>query len=222
VKIYNYSLLSSTNYQAEYLLATGSKPPFIVTSLEQFAGEGRHGEEYYCPEGGLWFTLVDRYCNQIGNKYSMLGAVILTELLQGINIKSDIKWPNDVLINRKKVAGIMSRIKTGLIMIGVGINTNINYLGSFSDIGTSVLLETKKEINNLQLLRKFEKQYEKAIVNNEVVIDSYRKKLVWVGSRVRVKTPDNQIIKGVFKGITDDGFALVDQTRIFDGQMRLC
>ncbi len=222
MKIYSYSLLSSTNHQAEKLVLTNSSSlPFVVTSLKQYAGEGRKGEDYYCPEGGLWFTLVDKYRNNVGNRYSMLSAVILTELLQEMHIKSEIKWPNDVLIDQKKIAGIMTKIKTDYISIGVGINTNIHCFGSIADTCTSVLLETGKKIDNYQLLEKFGDKYQKAVINRETTIEKCREKLIWIGSRVSVQLADKQIIRGIFRGITDEGFALIDQTIVCDGQLRL-
>jgi BirA family biotin operon repressor/biotin-[acetyl-CoA-carboxylase] ligase len=221
MKIFSYSCLNSTNDQANQLLADQTSLPFVVISRKQLAGKGRYGKRYFCPEGGLWFTLVDQFQNEIGKRYALIIALILTELLSDFNLKAQIKWPNDIIVNDKKVAGILAKIHADVIKIGIGINTNVNdFPRNLSDTSTSLLIEMSQKVDNQKLLNKFIEMYQYAI-KQEVAIDQYRQQLIWIGSEVSLVTVAGKKIEGVFQGVTDQGFALVNQNIVYDGHLRL-
>lgn len=221
MKIFSYSCLSSTNDQANQLLAAQTALPFVVSSDKQSAGKGRYGKSYFCPEGGLWFTLVDHFQNKIGKKYSLLIALSLAELLSELDLKAQIKWPNDIMVNRKKVAGILTKVQANVIKLGIGINTNVSAFPSdLAETSTSLLMELGQKIDNHKLLNQFIAIYQNTL-KQEIAVEQYRQQLIWQGLEVSLKTVTGKKIEGVFQGVTDQGFAVVDQHIIYDGHLRL-
>ena len=126
--------LESTNTRAEELAAGGAKSGTVVWALEQTAGLGQYGRSFASPSGGLYCSLILRPDMEIA-EFSLvtlaagLGCVeVIMEKMPGLQPK--MKWPNDVYIRGKKVAGILSRAlppRPGsgpVVIIGVGINVN--------------------------------------------------------------------------------------------------
>jgi BirA family biotin operon repressor/biotin-[acetyl-CoA-carboxylase] ligase len=108
-----------------------------------------------------------------------------------------------------------------VIKIGIGINTNINdFPINLIDTSTSLLIELNQKVDNQKLLNKFIKIYQD-VIKQEIAIDQYRQQLIWIGSKVSLVTAAGEKIEGVFQGVTDQGFALVNQNIVYDGHLRL-
>lgn len=127
--IVSFSELPSTNkYAVENInkLPAGS----IVWALKQSAGYGRFKRDWSSPEGGIWFSVVFKPTQlQDPNIYTKLLSVSVAEILQEIGFEARIKWPNDILIDDKKVAGILTQtVFAGRelrgIVVGVGLNVS--------------------------------------------------------------------------------------------------
>ena len=126
-----YGVTDSTNTRARDMLAQGKKTPFLLAAEEQTAGRGRHGNSFFSPESGLYYSLAIRpknYESAIA-KTTIAAAVSLQEaILKTAGISCGIKWVNDLYLDRKKVAGILCeapRLSSGEpagIIIGIGIN----------------------------------------------------------------------------------------------------
>lgn len=111
------------------------KSSVLVVAESQRAGRGRGGRRWESPRGGLWFSLGFREDETLGpgglplGFISILTGVAVAEALRGMGFKARLKWPNDVLIDDKKVAGILVEVdlqggqKT--LVIGIGVNVNI-------------------------------------------------------------------------------------------------
>lgn len=130
-----YNEIDSTNKEARRLIENGVTGKFIVTSYKQIAGYGRQNREWYSPEGNLYLSLIlNPGCTlEKSSELSFVTAVALKEMLNPILAdKIKLKWPNDVLINGQKIAGILlestskqnSRTAENII-IGLGININV-------------------------------------------------------------------------------------------------
>ena len=128
--IYDYKQLDSTNQLALDLIKKNNlKHGDIILARKQIAGKGRYGRNWISPIGNLYFSLVIRKQNN-SNKISLLSfisVVALGNTISNLNNQLNIsyKWPNDLLINNKKVAGILLESdKSNYIIIGIGVNVN--------------------------------------------------------------------------------------------------
>lgn len=114
--------VDSTQLEAKRLLQKGQKPPFTVMAEQQTAGVGRFNRTWYSPRGGIYLTWCTHNPNKDGITLVMAIAIKFALEKRSDN-KFKIKWPNDILMNNKKVAGILVERLDNALLIGVGINT---------------------------------------------------------------------------------------------------
>ncbi|MDD4321247.1 MAG: biotin--[acetyl-CoA-carboxylase] ligase [Acidaminococcaceae bacterium] len=221
-----YEVLDSTNLKAQELAEKGAQEGTIVQADRQSAGKGRLGRKWESPPGsGLWFTIILRpkIDPEYGAQATLLSAVVLVEVLEKITgIKATIKWPNDILVGRKKICGILSEMHfneeaINYMIIGIGLNVNMDqkdFTETLEDIATSVYLESGKKFAGNTLLEAFRVSLEKWY---EIwVTEGFKKiRVQWlassgtIGRVVKVKDNDREIFSGVTEGIDDYGCLLV-------------
>jgi BirA family transcriptional regulator, biotin operon repressor / biotin---[acetyl-CoA-carboxylase] ligase len=139
----HHRLTDSTNERARALAASGAPHGTLVTADEQTAGRGRQGREWVAtPGSSLLLSLVIR---DAGPALPLAAAVAVCEALP---VEAAIKWPNDIWIDRQKVAGILveARPQEGWAVVGIGVNVHgapaIEHVTSLDSlIGTEELLE---------------------------------------------------------------------------------
>lgn len=138
IRTFHCNTVDSTSDEARRLLAIHPGQPFIVSADEQTAGRGRSGRKWQSPQGGAWFTLAWPVRNSI-DEYKpapvLAGLAVLRVLKEMLDQERcvELKWPNDILLDGKKIAGVLceliphtsqsSSIPATLIA-GVGINAN--------------------------------------------------------------------------------------------------
>jgi BirA family transcriptional regulator, biotin operon repressor / biotin---[acetyl-CoA-carboxylase] ligase len=112
----------------------------IVAAAHQSAGRGKHGAKWQSKEGGLWFSFV---INRKINKpymYVILSSVAVTDILKKYGINSFIKWPNDIVVNNKKICGILIENNTyhKKLVTGIGINVNNDLMDAGTEDAVSM------------------------------------------------------------------------------------
>jgi BirA family transcriptional regulator, biotin operon repressor / biotin---[acetyl-CoA-carboxylase] ligase len=129
--ILHLSITDSTMLEASRLLESIHPAPdnVLVIADEQHSGMGRNNNLWQSPFGGLWFT----YCfkaEQPSNQVALLVGLCLRdtllELYPDFEDRLKLKWPNDLLLDGKKLAGILVKAGSGFLSIGIGLNTNID------------------------------------------------------------------------------------------------
>jgi len=125
-----YARLPSTNTFLKERLAVESKLPSgtVVAAREQTQGRGRREREWLSSSGeNLTFSLLLRgkYAPRHLPSASMAAAVAIAELLEAEGLQPSLKWPNDVLVGGKKICGILSEGISGGVIIGIGLNVNM-------------------------------------------------------------------------------------------------
>ncbi len=157
----------STNARAKYLAGDGAPEGTVVVAEKQTQGRGRRGRSWFSPPGeGIYTSIVLRppIPPNEAPKLTLLASVAVAEALLSLTaLKVNIKWPNDILIKGRKVAGILTEISTEMdridyVVIGVGVNVNMPRKGLPPDIAhtaTSVLMETSKVFPRIALLRAY-------------------------------------------------------------------
>lgn len=218
--------VGSTMDVARDAAAHGAAEGTVVLADEQTAGRGRLQRSWVSPSGvNVMSTLVLRPPQSVVRDIAMIAPLAIAHAVEAVaGVKADIKWPNDVQVSGKKLAGVL--IETDLsarppvVLVGAGINANLDprIYDEIRDIATSVLAETGREVDREALfaeyLRQFESLYEAAKAG-EPIRDRWRERLVTLGHRVTATTPGS-IVEGVAEDVAEDGSLLV---RTGDGQL---
>lgn len=174
-KFVHFDSIDSTNTKAKELASLGEENGTVIISEEQTGGRGRLGRNWCSPKGkGIWLSIIlkpDIDPMNIAKITQVAGAAVCKSLLD-MGITTYIKWPNDIIINNKKVCGILTEMSGELnmvnyVVLGMGINVNIDteeFPEDLKEIATSLKIEQKKTINRKELtgriLNNFELLYE--------------------------------------------------------------
>jgi len=133
-KVYSYSKVESTNEIAYRLAEQGAEEGTVVIAIKQTNGKGRADHYWFSPSGGLWLSLILRplMLSSSMSQLSLLGALGITTSIKRMFplLSPGIRWPNDAIINEKKVGGVLCRAKNEqkrvvFVIMGVGVNVNI-------------------------------------------------------------------------------------------------
>src|SRR5262245_49633110 len=170
--IYHFFTVDSTNAFASRLLAHGRKIPdgTVIVAEAQTAGRGRLGRPWHSePENGLYFSIIlrPRVPASLAALFTLGTAVAVHDAVErDTRLDVDIKWPNDLLIGRKKVCGILAEIQAEVdlvntLVIGVGLNVNHSaFPPDIADRATSLRMESGRIQSRIELLIEFLQQFE--------------------------------------------------------------
>ena len=177
VKFIHYDSLGSTNVEAENLFRRGEASPFWVRADQQTAGRGRRGREWSSPLGNFYGTACYKFDGTPDQaaKLSFVAAIAVAKALSAytVSVQPSLKWPNDVLMDGRKVAGLLLEAKAGFVLIGIGVNLvshpeggNVPATHLLQHIDPSVLECDEPEFTGAEgflaiLSRCFEKAYRK-------------------------------------------------------------
>lgn len=158
ISIIKIDKVSSTQDYAKRLAGEGAPEGTAVVARTQTQGRGRLGRRWLSPEGGLWFSLILRpSCrpSEVAG-LTLLAAVSVAEAVNAIaDVKAGIKWPNDILVGRKKLGGILTEMKAEMnvvdyVVLGVGLNVNVETSRFPHDLlmpATSIKEEVGRELD---------------------------------------------------------------------------
>lgn len=198
-----------------------------IHALKQTAGRGRLNRSWIdLGDGNLFLSLVLKPSSEFNENYPNLTqylSVVLSKVLESYGLKPEIKWPNDVLINGKKIAGILSEtvmqgstLKGIILGIGVNLNSNKEKLGSIQNkIATSLNIETNKTINLdiflNELLTEFFNNYDEFLKTGFANIkEDYIKRNCFLNKDLRIQIFDN-IKTGFAKSVNDKGELILEK-----------
>ena len=198
----------STNTEIKKAAEKDAPHGTLAVADYQSMGKGRRGRSWAAPHGvGIWMSLLLRP-ELPPTCASMLTLVAALAVADGIrevcDLEAKIKWPNDIVVNGKKVCGILTEMSTELecinyIVTGIGINVaNHEFPEEIRDVATSLYLETGKEVRRSQLIaaimRAYEGYYDKFMENQNMksLMDVYNSRLANCGTQVRVLSPGSE------------------------------
>lgn len=200
--IYFYEETDTTNNRARELALEGAPEGTLVVAEKQTAGRGRRGKVWESPLGtGIWMSLVLR--PQImpaeASVLTLLCGLATAEAIEGeTGLSAGIKWPNDILINGKKVVGILTEMdcemsQVHFVIPGIGINVNTaSFPPEIAEIATSLYLECGKTVSRRRLVHKvmerLEEHYETFLRTGSftAMLEDYRKHCITLGKEVHV------------------------------------
>ncbi|KYK35316.1 MAG: biotin--[acetyl-CoA-carboxylase] ligase [Theionarchaea archaeon] len=178
MKIRHFQEVTSTNEVAKQYLEDGT----VIVAEIQTRGRGRHTRTWHSPRGGLWCSLVIRH--DPAPVLNLAVALAVSRAFEKFGLKTQLKWPNDVLVGDRKICGILSETEGDFMIIGVGVNLN-NKDFPEEIAGTSFITETGAEIDKMQFLEKVVDAFNS--VREQDFLDEYRKYSSTIGSRVMIK-----------------------------------
>lgn len=232
-----YEELDSTNNKVKELAAEAAEG-LVVVAKKQTKGRGRRGRSWESNDReNLYMSLLLKP-NLVPDKAPMLTLVMaysVSVALQRWKIDAQIKWPNDLVLNAKKICGILTEMevqpgKEIQIVVGVGINVGQELFPvELQDTATSIFLETGKHIDREELLSevldRFEEAYKKFLGCGNLCFlqKEYNDLLVSENKVVRVLDPKGEY-EGTARGIDESGALLVEKEdgtrqRVFAGEV---
>jgi BirA family transcriptional regulator, biotin operon repressor / biotin---[acetyl-CoA-carboxylase] ligase len=199
----HWRLTDSTNERAKELAAGGAPHGTLVTADEQSAGRGRQGRVWTAPpRSAVLMSLV------LHNPGEMLPLTAAVAICDALPLDCEIKWPNDVWLDRRKLAGILveGRPQQGWAVLGVGLNVRTTeFPAELREVATSLRLagiETGVEAILAEILRSLDEWLE---APPPVVLEAWRQRDAIRGGRVRWASGE-----GIAAGIDDSGALVVD------------
>jgi BirA family biotin operon repressor/biotin-[acetyl-CoA-carboxylase] ligase len=193
----------------------------LVICERQTGAYGRLQRPWAAPQGGLWFSLILRP-NILPDKVPQITlamSIAITRVLKReFRVEPLIKWPNDIIVNNKKLCGILTEMSaevgnTNWVVVGVGLNVNNKIPKNLKNTAVSLQEVSGKEINRPKLLSDiltnfsivYDDLCKKGFADFQDEYDSYA---YLTGKQIKVKTA-NAIITGIAKGVDSDGYLLI-------------
>ena len=234
--VVHYQQTDSTNTRAIELLAAEDavSSPCLVYSESQTAGRGRGGNQWWSASGSLTFSLI------IDSNQTALSAeqIPLLPLLTGMAILRtgqsllpdgafQLKWPNDVFLADRKLAGVLIEVpsqSSGHAVIGVGLNVNNSFANApeqLAETGTSLADQSPTDYRRIEVLRTFMQEFElllESFAAGSGLIDQWPDYCLLTGKQVTLRT-GSTTVTGRCQGIDSSG-ALLMQTET--GEQRFC
>ena len=218
----SFDVIDSTNEEARRLAAAGEPGPIWISASRQTAGRGRRGRSWESPSGNLAATLMLRpgrsasECAQL----SFVAAIAACDMLAGFATGAEmrVKWPNDVLANGRKIAGILLESASSggeppeWLAVGIGVNLASHPEGldyAATSLARLVAPSPKPDDALLHLAANFAKWYE--VWHGEgfaAIRNAWLARAAGLGSRIRARLTQEEA-SGVFEGIDENGALLL-------------
>jgi len=231
-QIYYYETVETTQKVANELANHGATEGTLVIADQQTGGRGRLARKWFSPQNtGVWMSLIIKPNIPIHQapQLTLLTAVAVAKAIEEqISMAPYIKWPNDLLINNKKVTGILTEMQAEAdsihsIVIGIGINVNqeqADFPEELQQIASSLYIETGKKYAREEIISSFLRHFEDiyTIYQKEgfaIVKELWESYAISVGKKITATTVNEKIV-GIALGITDQGVLLIkdDQGQI--------
>ena len=223
-KIYYFDTIDSTQNFAGEIASKKNENGSVIISQKQTAGRGRMNRKWITVNGGVSISIVihPKFDVSISTLFPIAASVALVNAIKKtLDLNPNVKWPNDIVLKGKKVAGMIvdSSIESNLIenmILGVGINFKIDikslekYLkGTENFYGVTSLLKTNSSYTPLELVQNFLSELEKVITlldngKTNQIIQRWEKFSSTIGKKVSIKTNDGVVV-GIAKKINSDG-----------------
>ncbi len=225
-RVIYYPSLTSTNAVAKQEAQQGAAEGTVILADEQTAGRGRLKRAWLSPKGNIALSIILHPSLAYLPSLIMLASLAVVhgiEAATGLN--AQVKWPNDVLINGRKVCGILiesdvqgNTVNYTIIGIGINVNLRLTDFPEIQSIATSLSDELGREVSRLSVIRYLLVEIENlylALSSGGSIYEEWRDSLVTLGKRVRVKTGE-AIYEGIAESVARDGSLLL---RGLDGSL---
>jgi BirA family biotin operon repressor/biotin-[acetyl-CoA-carboxylase] ligase len=227
-RIYYFPTIDSTQNFAVELASKKLENGTLVISEKQTHGRGRLDRKWISPSGGIWLSLIlhPEFDISMSTLFPLITSLALAIAIERVlKIKPNLKWPNDVTVNGKKVAGILidASVESGKIdylILGIGINFKINPDEIEKSVkhtpnyyGVTTLLKKNENVSPIKLVQRFlfelERLYQISLKNeSELLIEQWTKRSSTIGKSIAITLP-NGTLRGKALRVDDDGALVV-------------
>lgn len=219
-----HTVIDSTMTEASRLAATGAPSGTVVGAEEQTAGQGRHGRSWHSePESGLYVSIVLRRQFPLATLPALtlaLGLATQEAILKATSLVCDLRWPNDVLVQSKKCAGILTQLESSAIIAGIGINVNhssfqrASFPEELSGIATSLRMASGRTQSRERLLVELLASVDSYcdLLQTEgrgPIIEMFARASSYVSGRRVCIDQDGSSLRGTTAGLNDSGFLIL-------------
>jgi BirA family biotin operon repressor/biotin-[acetyl-CoA-carboxylase] ligase len=208
--------VSSTNDELRVLAEQGMAEGLVLVAEEQTAGRGRRGAEWFSPKGeSLAFSVLLRPGEPMSfwPRLSLAAGLAVAEALEKSVPLAEIKWPNDVLISGRKIAGILVEAGRDFVIVGIGINVNTEWFPA-GLAATSLRCERGGEVAReevlLEVVKRLAKHSPKIGAGFTEVLAGVRERCYLTGQLVNMTCAESWR-EGVVKGIGEGGELLLEE-----------
>ncbi len=217
-RIFYFPRVTTTMDTAKQLAHDGAPHLSCCIASHQTHGRGRLNRQWISDQGGLWFTLILKpdIPPPFAYIYNFAAATSLCCTINRLfDLATRVKWPNDLLLNGKKVCGLLSEIETQADMVqylGIGMGLNVNNMPGGHDFeATSIKAQLGHVVSRRQILEAFLEDFSKAIQQPDTsdIMTRWRKQTSTIGSQVRVETL-NGTHHGKAVDVDDSGSLIIE------------
>jgi BirA family biotin operon repressor/biotin-[acetyl-CoA-carboxylase] ligase len=224
-KVVHFNLTTSTNAVARQMADEGIEEGTVVVAESQTRGKGRLGRKWITKPGGVWMSVVlrPRIDPAHAASITLLAAVSVAKALRGEGAEAVIKWPNDVLVNGKKICGILTEMSAetdavSFVVLGIGVNVN-NPVPL--ETATTLKAELGRKVDRVRLVQAMLEQLEEDYLTFKTqgftpILWEWRRYSDTLGRPVEVSHQD-EVIRGIAQDVADDGSLIV---QLGDGTQR--
>lgn len=174
----------------------------MVRAKEQTAGKGRKDRSWRSPPGNLYFSL----CTEQGYLLPLKASLAVAKTLERSGIEPKLKWPNDVLVDNKKICGILTEVFDDRGIVGIGLN-----------VRSAPLEESTCVSDHIDLKRPFDELMGEIISNFydvDEVIKNYREYSSTVGEQVKIRSVDGEE-EGMVRDVDEKGRLVLEDGKKF-------
>lgn len=208
--------VESTNDEVRILAQAGAADGLVILCEQQTAGRGRRGAAWFSPAGeSLAFSILVRpqEPKALWPRMALAAGLAVAEAVEAFGPQAAIKWPNDVWIGQRKVAGILVEAGSDFAVVGVGLNVNTDrFPPEIAEIATSLKIETSQNISRPELLgemiRKFSFRRHQIGTDFEELLTAVRQRCALTGKRVILTTASGPKV-GIVEDIASGGELLL-------------
>jgi BirA family biotin operon repressor/biotin-[acetyl-CoA-carboxylase] ligase len=231
--VFIHESLDSTNAEALREISGGAQAPFVILAEQQSAGRGRRGRKWISPFAeNIYYSLVlriDGGMRQLEGLSLIVGLAVLSSLREFGSCDAGLKWPNDVLVGNKKIAGILLELvgdpaDVCHVVIGIGINVNMMVASDVDQSWTSLRLEAGQAINRNELIVALGRNLQGYLIRHEAegfaaIQAEWESKHLWQGREVTL-IAGTHTVDGVVAGVDQQGalrLNVAGQEKVFSG-----
>lgn len=231
--VFIHESLDSTNAEALREISGGAQAPFVILAEQQSAGRGRRGRKWISPFAeNIYYSLVlriDGGMRQLEGLSLIVGLAVLSSLREFGSCDAGLKWPNDVLVGNKKIAGILLELvgdpaDVCHVVIGIGINVNMMVASDVDQSWTSVRLEAGQAINRNELIVALGRNLQGYLIRHEAegfaaIQAEWESNHLWQGREVTL-IAGTHTVDGVVAGVDQQGalrLNVAGQEKVFSG-----
>jgi len=131
IKIQSFEEIDSTNEEAKRQAAAGAPEGTVILAKSQKKGKGKLGRVWHSDLGGIYLSIILKPRLNLPDlsELTLLSAEAVAQTIKILtNLEAKVKWPNDVLLNGKKVCGILTEVAKKTVIVGIGLNVNNSHL----------------------------------------------------------------------------------------------